>query len=390
MARSARLGLALSGGGFTGYLFEIGALTAVDDLLDDGVSINDFDLYLGVSAGAAAAALVANGVPPEEILRANLSGERPYYFERRDIFAPAMGEGLKTVLKAVQQLIPLIRLYARHHQDMSMIDLLEKAQETLPSGVYTLEPFARYLESTFAAKGLSNSFETLKKELYVPAIDLESGRSVIFGENGWRDVPISRAITASSAAPLYFCPVRIGDRDYIDAGIGRVAFFELAIQKQIDLMLIIHPHVLSNGFVEPPPEPRGLPKRIRDRGFFWIGDQATRINLEARFSLASEVFQREHPGKFFVVSPKPTEGLLFERSFLSFRGRVHLLRCGYLSVADAARQQFDTVKATLKTHGISISLSRFEERMAMRMEQLDAAAKAPLHTISNLPLESPV
>jgi len=382
----SKMALALSGGGFTGYLFEIGALAALDDLFEEGFSVNDFDLYLGVSAGAAAAGLMANGVRPEEILRANLSGERPYYFERKDIFAPAMGEGLKTFLRAIQQLIPLVKLYARHYQDMSMIDLLEKAQETFPSGVYSLEPFARYLEATFAAKGLSNAFETLKKELYIPAIDLETGANIIFGEDGWRTVPISRAITASSAAPIYFCPVRIDDRDYIDAGIGRVAFFELAVEKQMDFMLIIHPHVL----VPTVRERRPLPPRIRDRGFFWIGDQASRINLEARFSLASELYQREHPDKFFVISPKPTESLLFERSFLSFRGRVHLLRCGYLSVVDAVREEFPRIKARFAAHGIPISLARMEERLGIRMEQLSAAADAPLHkfTGARLPAES--
>jgi predicted acylesterase/phospholipase RssA len=369
------MALALSGGGFTGYLFEIGALTALDDLFEDGFSVNDFDLYLGVSAGAAGAALMANGVRPEEILRANLTGERPYYFERRDIFAPAMGEGLKTVLRAVQQLIPLVKLYARHGRDMSMIDLLEKAQETLPSGMYTLEPFARYLEATFAKKGLSNHFETLRKELLIPAIDLETGANVIFGEDGWRKVSISRAITASSAAPLYFCPVRIDDRDYIDAGIGRVAFFELAVEKRADFMLIVHPHVI----VESARQRLLAPPRIRDRGFFWIGDQASRINLEARFSLASSLYQREHPEKFFVISPKPAEALLFERSFLSFRGRVHLLRCGYLSVVDAVREEFMRVRGRFEAHGISISLARMEERLQMRMEQLSAAANAPIH-----------
>lgn len=45
--------LALGGGGFTGYLFEIGALTALDDLFEDGVTMTDFDLYVGVRAGAA-------------------------------------------------------------------------------------------------------------------------------------------------------------------------------------------------------------------------------------------------------------------------------------------------------------------------------------------------
>ena len=73
--------LALGGGGFTGYLFEIGALTALDDLFEDGVTMNDLDLYVGVSAGAAAASLLANGVRPQEILDTNLSGARPYYFD---------------------------------------------------------------------------------------------------------------------------------------------------------------------------------------------------------------------------------------------------------------------------------------------------------------------
>lgn len=380
MGPTSKLALALSGGGFTGYLFEIGALTALDDVFEDGFTINDFDLFVGVSAGAAGAALMANGVRPEEILEANLSGRRPYYFERRDIFAPAMGEGLKTILRALQQLVPLLKLYVRNRREMSFIDLLDKAQDALPSGVYTLEPFARYLEATFAAKGLSNSFESLRKELYVPAIDLETGQNVIFGDEGRRAVPISRAITASSAAPIYFCPVRIEGRDYIDAGIGRIAFFEVANQKGADFMVIISPtvhirHDLAAGSLRPSGT---LPARIRDKGFLSIGDQASRINLEARFSQALRLFRREHPDKeFFVVSPKPTDTLLFERSFLSFRDRVHLLRCGYLSVAELVRAQFAEVHARFARNGISISLARIEERMGQRLDQLAGAAAVP-------------
>ena len=78
MGARSRLALALSGGGFTGYLFEIGALTALDDVFEDGFNVNHFDFYVGVSAGAAAAALIANGVTPDEILQANLARERPY------------------------------------------------------------------------------------------------------------------------------------------------------------------------------------------------------------------------------------------------------------------------------------------------------------------------
>jgi predicted acylesterase/phospholipase RssA len=374
---SPKRALALAGGGFTGYLFEIGALIALDDLFDDGFTVSDFDLYVGVSAGAAAAALIANGVKPEEILEANLSGARPYYFERRDIFAPAMGESLKSVLRMVQQLIPLLKQYVRHYREMSLIDLLDKAQDALPSGMYTLKPFVYHLETTFAMKGLSNSFEGLRKELYIPAIDLETGQTVIFGDEEWRQVPISLAVTASSAAPVYFCPVRIEGRDYIDAGIGRVTFFDVAIQRGADFMVIINPaahiqHDIDSCLLsEQPP-------RLPHKGFLSITEQASRINLEARVSQALRLFRQEHPDKeYFVVSPKPTETSLFDRSFLSFRDRVLLLRCGYLSVAEVVTEHLEPIRARFARHGLSISLAKLQERMKTRMEQFAGAGVAP-------------
>ena len=380
MNRSSKLALALSGGGFSGYLFEIGALAALNDLFEEGFGVNDFEMFIGVSAGSAAASLLANGVTPEEILDANLTGKPPYYFERRHIFTPAMGEGLKTVPRAIQRLIPLLRLYLRNFREMSFIDVLDKVQEALPCGIYTLEPFARYLETTFAEKGFSNSFDGLRKELYIPAIDLETGQSVIFGSEGWRFVPISKAVTASSAAPIYFAPVRIEGRDYIDAGIGRITFFDLAVQRDADLIVIINPSVcfqydtaaawLRTRSRRPP--------RIRDMGFLSIGDQASRINLDVRFSQALAVFTREHPEKdCIVISPKPTETLFFERSFLSLPDRIQLLRCGYQAVLDAVKEQFALVLARFARNGIPISLARFEELGRKRLGQLTPPGTKP-------------
>ena len=374
MENTPKLALALSGGGFTGYLFEIGALTALDDLLGDSFSTNDFDLFVGVSAGAAAASLLANGVKPEEILEANLSGEAPYYFERRDIFAPAMGEGLKTILRAGQQLMPLLKLYYRNRHEMSAIDLLDQAQDVLPCGIYTLEPFARYLESTFSVKALSNSFERLTKELYIPAIDLETGQTVTFGEQGRRGVPISRAVTASSAAPIYFCPVRIEGRDYIDAGVGRIAFFEFAMQKGADFLVVVNPAVrISNDVKSAGKAVRsGRPARIRERGFLSIGERASSINLEARFSQALELFKKEHPSlEVFVISPDPHETFFAERNFLNFRDRVQLLRSAYRSAAKLIQEQFAHLQARFAPRGVSISSASFENRMKKRLDQLE-------------------
>src|ERR1700709_2722509 len=60
--------LGLGGGGFTGGVYEIGALRALD-LLSVNRTVNEFDVYVGTSAGSFVAAAVANGVTPEEVMR---------------------------------------------------------------------------------------------------------------------------------------------------------------------------------------------------------------------------------------------------------------------------------------------------------------------------------
>src|ERR1700733_55808 len=64
----SKTALVLGGGGFTGGVYEIGALRAID-LLAVNRTVNDFDIYVGTSAGSFVASLVANGVTPEEMMR---------------------------------------------------------------------------------------------------------------------------------------------------------------------------------------------------------------------------------------------------------------------------------------------------------------------------------
>ena len=66
--RRSKTALVLGGGGFTGGVYEIGALRALD-LLAVNRTVNQFDVYVGTSAGSFVASLVANGVTPEEMMR---------------------------------------------------------------------------------------------------------------------------------------------------------------------------------------------------------------------------------------------------------------------------------------------------------------------------------
>src|ERR1017187_8738143 len=66
--RRDKTALVLGGGGFTGGVYEIGALRALD-LMATNSTVNQFDVYVGTSAGSFIAALCANGVTPEEMMR---------------------------------------------------------------------------------------------------------------------------------------------------------------------------------------------------------------------------------------------------------------------------------------------------------------------------------
>src|SRR2546422_5614196 len=65
--RPDKTALVLGGGGFTGGVYEIGALRALD-LLTLNSTVTQFDVYVGTSAGAVIAAPCAHRVTPEGVM----------------------------------------------------------------------------------------------------------------------------------------------------------------------------------------------------------------------------------------------------------------------------------------------------------------------------------
>src|SRR5436853_6058632 len=66
--RDPRIALVLAGGAVTGGAYKLGGLKALDDFLVNRKT-TDFDIYVGLSAGAFLAAPLAGGVTPPELLR---------------------------------------------------------------------------------------------------------------------------------------------------------------------------------------------------------------------------------------------------------------------------------------------------------------------------------
>lgn len=65
---AGRTALVLAGGGTSGAVYEIGALRAIDELLVNR-TVNDFDIYVGTSAGALVSAYLANGMSSVDLMR---------------------------------------------------------------------------------------------------------------------------------------------------------------------------------------------------------------------------------------------------------------------------------------------------------------------------------
>ena len=360
-----RTALVLAGGGFPAYMYEIGCLTAFDDFFSEGFSTNDFDVFVGTSAGAAVAALVANGVKPRRIYE-DIQEDRQsvFNFRRTDIYSFGYQETMPMLKKFFKSLIPILRHYYSNRRKFSILDLFYMLQENLPSGIFTLKNFDRYLSNFFSQEGYTNDFRKLRKELYIPAVDIDTGRYDVFGEGEYADIPISLAVTASSAMPIAFQPVRIQGKDYIDGGVGRAAHVDIAINHGADLFLIINSvRALHNdrskvcimSF-------SGQCAGIKDKGMSFIFDQALRANTENRIYMSVKRYQAEHPEKdFLMIQPDSTESVMFLSNVITMTAKLELLHYGYISTVRMLKENFSLYHECFEKAGIKVTPDHFKE-----------------------------
>ena len=135
--RSSKTALVLGGGGFTGGVYEIGALRALD-LLSVNRTVNQFDIYVGTSAGSLIAALVANGVTPEQMMRI-VNNQVPTPF-RDSTSACCCGPTTASSREALQlplHLLGVAPVARRSLGSVSVVDLAIALADALPSGLYT-------------------------------------------------------------------------------------------------------------------------------------------------------------------------------------------------------------------------------------------------------------
>src|SRR5690349_12112283 len=134
----SKTALVLGGGGFTGGVYEIGALRALD-LLAVNRTVNEFDVYVGTSAGSFIASMAANGVTPEEMMRV-VNQQVPTPFRDIDLgtlLRPNLLAWGKSAALMPLRAARLARQAAGQLGSVSIMDLVLELAEGLPGGLYS-------------------------------------------------------------------------------------------------------------------------------------------------------------------------------------------------------------------------------------------------------------
>ncbi|PWU22677.1 MAG: hypothetical protein C5B48_09835 [Candidatus Rokuibacteriota bacterium] len=199
--------LVLGGGGILGEAWMTAVLAGLSDAAD--FDPRGCDAFVGTSAGSIVSAVLVAGIEP----RARL-GDLP---EPPAVAESELGGPQGPVAKALELGVAAAGTVAAPVAAIGLgaIEpggalLRRAALRRVRPGVRSLERLGRELEEAGA---------TFDGRLSVAAVDIGSGRRVMFGAPGAPAAPVGAAVQASCAIPGVFRPVVLNGRSYVDGGV---------------------------------------------------------------------------------------------------------------------------------------------------------------------------
>ncbi len=370
--RPSKTALVLGGGGFTGGVYEIGALRALD-LLAVNSTVNNFDVYVGTSAGSLVATMLANGVTPDEMMQV-INRQVPSGLADLDLDKALKFNYLGFLQKAAMLPLRTVELLRRLVQmgDFSAIDIGVGLAEALPTGLYSNGGIGDYVEQALEGAGRVNDFRLLDQELYLTATDLDTCERLVFGEPGWDDVPISKAVECSTALPVVYKPVDLKGRQLVDGGIRSTTNVDIAVEKGAKFIVVVNPLVpYVNDFEQTIPTVFGTRvRRVADMGLPAIANQAFRLIAHARLHEAVAQWEERYRGvDIILVEPEPTDELMFGTPIMDYSRRLQIGRHGFESVTATLAQDYDRYKEIAERHGLEISERRVRRAVERASEE---------------------
>ena len=329
-----KIALCLAGGGIEGLLYEVGALRALDRFVLDR-RLCDFDLFLGISAGSFLAALLAIGVTPDEIVEGLRKGtDRVPRIGRGDLFDPNFRE-------LGSRALGLVRSLAGGGSGRSPLSALYRA---LPTGIFAGDRLEQYFARALAFPGMSDHFEETRRPVFIGATDQDTSEAVVFGEPGWTDVPIHRAVRASCALAPFYAPTKVGGRWYVDGAFTRTTNMRVAVKHGASLCLIVDPLVPIYS------QEAGY---VHSRGGLFGTMQGLKALINGRFDKAHSTIAEMYPSvAFHLFRPEGEEMKILAGSPMKFLYQEEIEERAYESTLRQVRGAMDRLRRDFARHGV--------------------------------------
>jgi len=355
--RESRIGLALAGGGPLGGIYEVGALLALADSIEH-LDVNRLDVYVGVSSGGFVAAALVNGISPAQMYRLFIDDGHDGALKPELFLRPAFGEFSRRLRALPALALHAAIQYARDPFSRGVMESLGTLGRALPTGLFDNRAIDAFLRRLFTAPGRTNDFRRLRSQLFLVATNLDTGQPVAFGARGRDDVPISRAIEASSALPGLFPPVEIGGEHYVDGALNKTLHASLALDAGADLLLCVNPLV---PFDAQSAHRRGrlTHQKLHPGGLPLVMSQTFRAIIHSRMRVGMAKYATQFPrADILLFEPAPEDVDMFFARIFSYAQRRKLCALAFQSTRAELRRRRDEISTHLSRHGLRLREDR--------------------------------
>ena len=181
---------------------------------------------------------------------------------------------------------------------------------------------------------------------------LNTGESVRFGAAGLDQIPISRAIQASTALPGLYPPVEIDGHAYADGALLRTMHASLVLDEGADLVICINPLVAYDASAGGRRRPDGA---LTQRGLSVVLGQTFRSLIQSRMQVGMAGYHSRYPASdILLFEPDRDDERMFFANVFRYADRRRLVDHAYQRVRADLRRHADTLDRALGRHGLRL------------------------------------
>jgi predicted acylesterase/phospholipase RssA len=358
---TARIGLNLAAGGPLGAIYEVGALCALSEALV-GIDFTDLDVYVGVSAGGFISAALANRISPAEMYDIFITNRgHALKLEPSQFLKPAYREYLRGAAAIPELMVDAFWQFITRPREVGMTGALMQLAHALPTGIFDNNEIDRFFTRVFSMNGRTNDFRELKNKLYIVATDLDTGRSVNFGDRQHNHVPISKAVQASAALPGLFPPVEIDGDHYVDGALKKTLHASISLDEKSDLVICVNPIVPFDARLAPHGHPDTRDRLMRG-GLPVVLSQTFRSIIHSRMRVGMQSYAHIYEGADVVLfEPSHGDEEIFFSNVFSYADRENMCEHAYQHTRADLRRRADELAPMFAKHGIKLDRTVLEQ-----------------------------